>query len=84
MKSLIDAIQILGSQKALAQRCNVVQPAVAAWLKRGKVPPEYCAVIEQATASKVTRQALRPLDWQRIWPELASPTAAQAEMGAEK
>lgn len=34
--------------------------------------PEYCVLIEQATQKAVTRQELRPDDWQRIWPELVA------------
>jgi len=33
------------------------------------VPAKHCPAIERATAGKVTRQDLRPADWQRIWPE---------------
>ncbi|CAH0525129.1 YdaS family helix-turn-helix protein [Vibrio hippocampi] len=32
--------------------------------------PILCVQIEKNTQGKVTRQALRPHDWQRIWPEL--------------
>ena len=32
---------------------------------------EMSAGIERATKGKITRQALRPDDWQLIWPELA-------------
>jgi DNA-binding transcriptional regulator YdaS (Cro superfamily) len=79
MHSLTQAISIVGSQRALAERCGVVQTAVAAWLKRGRVPSEYCALIEQATNAKVTRQQLRPLDWQLIWPELLVSKSTQIE-----
>jgi DNA-binding transcriptional regulator YdaS (Cro superfamily) len=71
MQALSKAIEVVGSQRALAEGCGVVQTAVAAWLKRGTVPPEHCALIEQATKGEVTRKELRPADWQRIWPELA-------------
>jgi DNA-binding transcriptional regulator YdaS (Cro superfamily) len=74
MQSLSKAIEIVGSQRQLAQVCGVVQTAVAAWLKRQSVPPEYCALIEKATGAAVTRKDLRPLDWQKIWPELADAT----------
>ncbi len=38
----------------------------------GRVPnPANCVAIELATEGKVTRQDLRPDDWQAIWPELA-------------
>ena len=66
----------MGSQQKLAEHCGVVQTAVAAWVKRGTVPPEHCALIEQGTKGEVTRKELRPDDWQRIWPELADPPAA--------
>lgn len=43
----------------------------------GRVPgPEYCVKIEHVTDRKVTRQDLRPTDWQKIWPELAEPVEA--------
>ena len=32
--------------------------------------PELCMRIVRATNNEVTRQALRPGDWARIWPEL--------------
>jgi len=34
-------------------------------------PPEHCVVIEQKSDRRITRQDLRPDDWQLIWPELA-------------
>jgi DNA-binding transcriptional regulator YdaS (Cro superfamily) len=41
--------------------------------------PANCVLIERATGGKVTRQRLRPDDWQAIWPELAKrKTAAKA------
>lgn len=33
---------------------------------------EMASGIERATQGKTTRQALRPDDWKRIWPELAA------------
>lgn len=33
--------------------------------------PEIAARTESATGGRVTRQALRPVDWKQIWPELA-------------
>lgn len=43
---------------------------------------ELAADIERASAGTVTRQDMRPSDWRRIWPELATDehlTAAQAQ-----
>ena len=31
---------------------------------------KVCVAVEQKTKGKVTRQELRPTDWQDIWPEL--------------
>ena len=33
---------------------------------------QYCRAIEEKTNGEVTRQDLRPDDWQKIWPELAT------------
>lgn len=41
------------------------------------VPVERCVPIERATGGAVTRQDLRPDDWQDIWPELAAPENIQ-------
>lgn len=35
--------------------------------------PALCSAIERASDGAVTRQDLRPNDWQDIWPELQSP-----------
>lgn len=32
--------------------------------------PELCVRIEKVTEGRVTRQQLRPDDWEAIWPEL--------------
>jgi len=63
-----EAIAAAGSQSALAAECGVVQGAVANWKARGRVPPEYGALIERRTS--VRRERLFPRDWHRIWPEL--------------
>ena len=49
---------------------------MANWLKRESVPAEHCLPIEKATGGRVTRQALRPDDAHRIWPDLTVPGAA--------
>lgn len=73
MEALKHAISIAGSQAALAAKVGVKQQHVWNWLNRGgEVPAEHCPAIEQATDGQVTRQELRPNDWQRIWPELAT------------
>lgn len=62
-----------GSYEALAQHLGVTKGAVHQWLSpKRKVPIEHCARIEAFTKGEVTRQMLRPDDWQSIWPELIS------------
>lgn len=61
------AIEIAGSQSALARQCKeampgskVAQAHVWHWLHVGKVPAEYVLAIESVTGGKVTRNDLRP------------------------
>jgi DNA-binding transcriptional regulator YdaS (Cro superfamily) len=84
MESLQRAISILGGQSLLAGSLGVVQSAVAGWMKRGTVPVKYCPAIERATHGQVTRQHLRPDDWQDIWPELADSEQKQPSALAQQ
>lgn len=40
------------------------------------MPVARCMSIERATSGAVTRQDLRPYDWQDIWPELENATSS--------
>lgn len=41
----------------------------------GRLPsPENCVGLKKATDGAVPRQSFHPNDWQKIWPELATPT----------
>ncbi|SEI41923.1 transcriptional regulator [Paraburkholderia diazotrophica] len=69
----------VGGFKALAEKLGVTKGAVHQWMSPGrKVPIEHCTPIEQATNGIVTRQMLRPDDWQSIWPELVEPAKQDA------
>jgi len=70
------AVDVAGSQKALAEQIGVQPQLIWAWINRGNVPVERCTAIEQATNGQVTRKDLRPDDWEAIWPELADKKAA--------
>lgn len=84
MNELDKAIQSIGGVGKLAVLLGVVQGAVSNWRARGSmVPPEYCAIIERATHGEVTRQTLRPNDWQKIWPELAPSGVSIAPAASE-
>jgi len=66
------------SAAALARDVGVSPALVYQWRTgRRPVPVEHCAAIERFTVGEVSRRDLRPDDWQRIWPELA--TQAQQE-----
>ncbi len=71
------AIEITGSQKALAALIGVSHQTIWAWIERGTlIPPDKCVAIEQVTEGKVTRKNLRHDDWEAIWPELKTDAAA--------
>lgn len=83
--SVFDAVvACVGSQAALAARLGVTQQAVSWWRKSGVFPEKYCADIERITAGRVSRQALRPSDWARIWPELAIAKAQRSPRQAKQ
>ena len=65
----------LGGQAALAEALGFKDRRnVWPWFKTDRsVPVEHCAAIERITNGAVTRQELRPDDWQAIWPELSRP-----------
>lgn len=76
--ALTKATELAGGQSALALQLTIksgqsISPArIWNWINRdGGAPPEFCAYIEEIVDKKVTRQELRPNDWQGIWPELA-------------
>jgi DNA-binding transcriptional regulator YdaS (Cro superfamily) len=50
---------------------GISQQLLANWRVRG-VPLDRCAPIEIQSGHVVTRQMLRPNDWQIHWPELAA------------
>lgn len=67
------AIDLLGSQKALADAIGEDQRLVWAWINRGSLPEDYCPSIELATAGEVVCEDLRPdISWVRVkdksWP----------------
>lgn len=67
-----------GSPSALAAAIGggVLRQHVEYWLKTGRVPPERCYQLEQASHGAVSRWDLRPEDWFRIWPELIGAPGA--------
>jgi DNA-binding transcriptional regulator YdaS (Cro superfamily) len=64
------AIKSAGGGLKLSVIWGLRHQTVYQWARRGAVPPEYAPELERL--SGVSRKALRPNDWQRIWPELAA------------
>lgn len=71
VEALNAAIAHFGTLSAMAAALPGVKSyqVIQQWRENG-VPVEHCSAIEMATNGGVTRQELRPDDWQRIWPEL--------------
>nr|WP_092714194.1 YdaS family helix-turn-helix protein [Janthinobacterium sp. OK676] len=71
MNPLDRAIHLCNGSSALAKAIGVSPARLGNWRVRG-VPIEFCFSIEKATAGRVSRKDLRPVDWMNIWPELAA------------
>jgi DNA-binding transcriptional regulator YdaS (Cro superfamily) len=54
------AVEVAGSQTALAKLIGVRQQHVWKWLRMERIPAERAIEIEQATKGRVTRHELRP------------------------
>ncbi|WP_082981225.1 transcriptional regulator [Morganella psychrotolerans] len=54
------AIDILGSQAALARSCGVTQPAVFRWLNGRRVKADHVMSIVNATKGQVKPHQIRP------------------------
>ena len=59
-----------GGITATATAFGVSKAVLWAWISRGQVPPEHVPTVSDLTG--ISRDKLRPDDWQRIWPELAT------------
>lgn len=58
-----------GAATKLALAIGAHHPDVSDWAKGSRpVPVRYVLKIEAATGGRVTRQELRPNDWQDYWP----------------
>ncbi len=68
-----------GAGSSLRRALEVPASLISDWANENRpIPIERCAAIEQATNGAVTRQDLRPDDWHKIWPELATPSKEAA------
>lgn len=75
-KSLLDPNGLYSARQqkgeaSLAKLLSVTPGTVNHWLwRRRPVPVAQCVRIEQLTGGQVTRQMLRPDDWESIWPDI--------------
>lgn len=67
MSGITTAIELAGSQAALAGVLGVKQPTVSEWAQgRRPVPPKQCVRMERHFEGKVTCESLNPdAGWQR-------------------
>lgn len=62
-KALEKAIEVVGSEKALGEACNVTQAAISMAKFRGNVSAKLAIAIESATGGEIPRWQLRPDLW---------------------
>lgn len=71
---LLHYVKTKATQRELAAKLAITPVLINQWANEKRpVPPDRCVEIELATGGEVTRRDLRPDDWHRIWPELATP-----------
>lgn len=69
-----------GTLSGLAGRISVEvkRQNIEYWLRTGRVPERYAAVLERLSSGAVRRWDLFPRDWHLIWPELIGTEGAPA------
>lgn len=73
-----------GRAAALAMHLGVSQAFMSELVGGVKaIPIKHCQAIHGFTGGDVPLQELRPDDWQKIWPELASTPASRAQAATE-
>lgn len=72
---LIDA---LGGTHAVAALLDIKPPSVSGWRAAGRIPDDKLVRLAVVAEERgiVTRKALFPLTYVRIWPELREPEGA--------
>lgn len=61
---LFRAIKKYGSQTGLGRALKCSPQRINNWIKRGRVPAEYCPVLERALGEPGVCEVLRPdVDW---------------------
>ena len=79
LKNWIEAER--GRAMALAKAIDVSQAFVSNMVNGEKsIPAEHCKAIEAFSDGAVTCQEMRPTDWHKYWPELATPFQATTQV----
>jgi DNA-binding transcriptional regulator YdaS (Cro superfamily) len=60
MNPITKAISIFGTQKKLADACDVSQVTVHKWLKGANIKPEHAIKLECVTKGQVNKQEVCP------------------------
>ena len=69
-----------GRSVALARQLGVAQPVVSDWVSGKKpIPAVHCRAIVAISNGEVTVQEMRPSDWVKYWPELATAQSHKAQ-----
>lgn len=78
MSAIVRVVQIVGSQRRLADLLGVKAPTVSQWIKgRRQVPVLRCLEIERITRGEVSREDLRPdIRWEPPYGQTASADSA--------
>jgi len=63
-KLIVQAIRMLGTEKALADAAGVSQPVINKAKRLGQVGPRVAIGIDRATGGKISRRQLRPDLWE--------------------
>jgi hypothetical protein len=81
---ILDNLRQSGVPLAQIAKSIGTSPSYLSQMVHGRKPwaPQYCAAIERLTAGAVTRQALRPHDYWRIWPDLPAPDLPAPDLPA--
>ena len=73
-----------GRATALSKVIDVPQSFVSKMVNGEKaIPAEHCKAIEAFSGGVVTCQEMRPNDWQKYWPERATPPVTPAQAATE-
>lgn len=81
-----EVINLLGGTGKVAQFLGVTAASISQWRSRHHIPEgqlmRIAARVERVSEGRISRRALFPDEWERIWPELAMlPVAVHLPVG---